>query len=105
MLRELGLSPGEYCVACVGGTVNVAFRKSALTTTGELGVYSSVADSGARMRRSFCPKCGTPMFSEAEERPHVVFVRVGTHGTSSEWKQPDLPLGPPKRVRGECLWR
>ena len=64
--------------AAGSGTVNVAFRKSALTTTGELAVFASIADSGARMRRSFCPKCGTPMFSEAESRPQAVFVRVGT---------------------------
>jgi hypothetical protein len=30
------------------------------------------------MHRRFCPKCGTPLFSEAEARPHLIFVRVGT---------------------------
>ena len=29
------------------------------------------------MRRSFCPACGTPLFSEAEPRPHQIIVRVG----------------------------
>jgi hypothetical protein len=24
------------------------------------------------------PKCGTPMFSEAESRPTLIFVRAGT---------------------------
>ena len=28
--------------------------------------------------RKFCPTCGTHLFSEAEPRPHLVFVRVGT---------------------------
>jgi len=26
----------------------------------------------------FCPKCGTQLFSEAEARPHLIFVRAGT---------------------------
>jgi hypothetical protein len=30
------------------------------------------------MHRRFCPKCGTPMFSEAEARPTLIFVRAGT---------------------------
>ena len=30
------------------------------------------------MHRRFCSACGTPLFSEAEPRPQVIFVRVGT---------------------------
>jgi hypothetical protein len=64
--------------AAGAGTVNAMFRKAALTTTGELAVFTSLADSGATMRRSFCPQCGTQMFSEAQSRPDAVFVHVGT---------------------------
>jgi hypothetical protein len=60
------------------GSVNAAFHKSALTVSGELRDYASVADSGTRMHRRFCPQCGTHLFSEAETRPHLVFVRAGT---------------------------
>ncbi|HXT06733.1 MAG TPA: GFA family protein [Roseiarcus sp.] len=60
------------------GTGNALFEKRALKTTGELAVYTSVADSGATMHRSFCPKCGTPVFSEAEPRPDFIIVRAGT---------------------------
>ena len=49
-----------------------------MTISGELSDYRSVADSGAVMHRRFCPSCGTPMFSEAESRPHLIFVRAGT---------------------------
>jgi hypothetical protein len=45
---------------------------------GETQDYRSVADSGNVMHRRFCPKCGTPLFSEAEARPHLIFVRAGT---------------------------
>jgi hypothetical protein len=61
-----------------GPTVNAAFPSSALRVTGELRDYPSTADSGNKMHRKFCPTCGTHLFSVAEARPHLVFVRVGT---------------------------
>lgn len=60
------------------GTVNVCFRTEAITITGQLSDYQSVADSGNVMHRRFCPTCGTHLFSEAEARPHLIFVRAGT---------------------------
>jgi hypothetical protein len=59
-------------------TVNACFPTSAVQIDGETRDYLSVANSGNRMHRRFCPKCGTPLFSEAEARPHLIFVRVGT---------------------------
>jgi hypothetical protein len=58
--------------------VNVCFPRPTFTIEGRLSDYQSVADSGNVMHRRFCPNCGTPMFSEAEARPHVIFVRGGT---------------------------
>ncbi len=59
-------------------TVNACFPTATFTVTGELRDYASVADSGNVMHRRFCPACGTPLFSEAEARPHLIFVRVGS---------------------------
>lgn len=59
-------------------TVNVCFSKLDVTVSGPLSDYASTADSGNRMHRSFCPTCGTPMFSEAESRLHLIFIRTGT---------------------------
>jgi hypothetical protein len=71
-----------WCRLCqhIGGgsaTVNAAFLKSDLVIEGETTDYVSIADSGSVMHRRFCPTCGVPMFSEAEARPHLIFVRVG----------------------------
>jgi len=44
------------------------FNKDPFATPGETRVFTSIADSGAVMRRSFCSTCGTPLFSEAEPR-------------------------------------
>lgn len=60
------------------GTVNVCFPADALSVAGELRDFTSVADSGNIMHRRFCPVCGTQVFSHAEVRPHLIFVRAGT---------------------------
>ncbi|HUI62533.1 MAG TPA: GFA family protein [Steroidobacteraceae bacterium] len=60
------------------GTVNTCFPSNAMTIEGQLTDFSGTADSGNTMHRRFCPKCGTHLFSEAESRPHLIFVRAGT---------------------------
>jgi hypothetical protein len=59
-------------------TVNVCFPSAAVTVRGELRDYQLRAESGNLMHRRFCPVCGTHLFSAAETRPHLVFVRAGT---------------------------
>jgi hypothetical protein len=59
-------------------TVNACFPTAAVDIQGELRDYCSVADSGNVMHRRFCPHCGTHLFSEAEARSHLIFIRVGT---------------------------
>ena len=61
-----------------GATVNVCFPSSAVRIHGEPRDYVSVADSGNVMHRRFCPQCGVHLFSGAESRPHLIFVRAGT---------------------------
>ncbi len=58
--------------------MNVCFPTRAMHVEGELKDHRSVADSGNIMHRQFCPSCGTPVFSAAEARPHLIFVRAGT---------------------------
>jgi hypothetical protein len=60
------------------GAAGALFRKEDVAVSGPLTDYACQADSGAAMHRRFCTRCGTPVFSEAEERPTVVFVRAGT---------------------------
>lgn len=58
-------------------TVNVCFPAEKVHVTGALSWYANKADSGNDMRRGFCPNCGTAVFSVAEQRPHLTFVRAG----------------------------
>ena len=65
-------------IAAGSATINLAFPSDTFTTVGDLRDYPSTADSGHRMHRRFCPTCGVHMYSEAEERPHLIIVRAGT---------------------------
>lgn len=58
-------------------TVNAGFYTKDVQIEGKTTTYTSTADSGATLHRSFCPTCGTPLFSAAAERPHMLFIRVG----------------------------
>ena len=60
------------------GTVNVCFKTESFAIHGATTDYSSIADSGNVLHRRFCPTCGTPLFSAAETRPHLIFARAGT---------------------------
>lgn len=77
MMRLCWCRDCQY-LAAGGASANVVFPTNAVTVTGELRDYVSIADSGNVMHRRFCPTCGTPVFSAAEARPNIVIVRAGT---------------------------
>ena len=59
------------------GTVNLAFPSNALAVTGDVRWHGAVADSGNSLQRGFCPSCGAALFSKADSRPHLIFIRAG----------------------------
>jgi hypothetical protein len=72
-----------WCRACQytgagNATVNVVFPSEAVSVEGALTDYECKADSGNIMRRSFCPMCGTPVFTQSDARLHFLTVRAGT---------------------------
>jgi len=78
-------------LAAGNATVNVVFPSNAITIDGELRDYRSVAESGRVMHRRFCATCGTQLFSEAEERPHLIIVRNGALDDTS-LSRPDATI-------------
>lgn len=64
-------------LAAGNATVNVVFPSDKVAIEGQVRWYESIADSGNRMERGFCPTCGTPMFSRTDARPHLLIVRAG----------------------------
>ena len=65
-------------LAAGNATINAFFKTADLTLTGAVEKYVSTANSGNIMRRTFCPKCGTPLFSQSDSRQDIMVVRVGT---------------------------
>jgi hypothetical protein len=63
-----------------------AFRTVALTRedaftllTGEPKIYVKTGESGTKRRQSFCPECGTPIYSSTVGDGSKVYgIRVGT---------------------------
>jgi hypothetical protein len=70
----------RFCqyIAAGNAAVSVCFLTARMKISGETRDYESVADSGNTMHRRFCPNCGVHLFSAAEVRPHLIFVRAGT---------------------------
>ncbi|MCZ6524029.1 MAG: GFA family protein [Alphaproteobacteria bacterium] len=63
-----------------------AFRTLAFTRegtfellTGELKIYVKTSESGIQRPQSFCPECGTPIYSTStDDGPKVHSLRAGT---------------------------
>jgi hypothetical protein len=65
------------------GTVNILVPSESIEVTGVLTEYLSIAASGNRMRRRFCPACGSHLFANSSGRPQLTVVRAGTLGDTS----------------------
>ncbi len=88
--------------AAGSGTVNVVFPTAAVMLTGPLRDYSSIADSGNRMHRRFCERCGTPVTSASEARPHLTILRAGTLD-DPELAKPSLTIWTSSAPSWACL--
>jgi hypothetical protein len=59
----------------------VAFSREATVKllTGELKIYVKTSESGNKRPQSFCPECGTPVYSTTPgDDPKVHIIRAGT---------------------------
>ena len=66
-------------------------HRSAITITGETAVFDDIGSSGLRVLRRYCPRCGSPLTTEADVTPDVMFVKAGGID-SNEWYQPALEM-------------
>lgn len=64
-------------IACGNASNNVIIAKAGLQVQGALSEHRSIADSGARIVRSFCPQCGTHVLAADEDQALYVVVRAG----------------------------
>ena len=82
--------------------VSVCFPSAGMSVMGETRDFVSIADSGNIMHRRFCPTCGVHLFSDAESRPHLIFVRAGTLD-DREIVQPAATIWKSKAPSWACL--
>lgn len=79
-----------YCSDCrkTSSSHNAALAVplSSLAVSGELKRYASIGSSGKPVARSFCPNCGTHIFSEGENRAGVAMLKVGTFDDPEQFK-------------------
>jgi hypothetical protein len=61
-------------MATVAGIPTEAFQ----LTRGEPRTYDTIGDSGEKVHRRFCSKCGSTLYSDADILPGMVFVEAGS---------------------------
>ncbi len=85
----------DDCKRATGGpyTVGVLVKLADLhVRSGQVKGYTSIADSGRKITREFCPDCGSPLFTKAEKCPDLVFLKAGS-------------LDQPEVVKPQCqIW-
>jgi len=77
-----------YCDDChkesgTGHITIVATAGTNVTVTGETKGYTSIGGSGAPITRTFCPNCGTMVYSEPSVMKGAKMIRTGTLDDSS----------------------
>jgi hypothetical protein len=59
------------------GTV-LYFNKEQVVVCGAVAGYTHLSDRGTEVTRSYCPNCGSQMFSSAAAWPNLFGVRAGS---------------------------
>jgi hypothetical protein len=66
-------------IASGSATVNVVFPLESVQFSGEIAKTERVADSGNRVERGFCPRCGSHLYSKTlEPAGDQIRIRAGT---------------------------
>ena len=71
------------CVDCrktsgTGHGSHMAIPEPAVRISGEIRTYDRPADSGNVVSRSFCPECGSAVFSTNDSMPGLIFLRASS---------------------------
>lgn len=76
------------CQRTTGGPFTPAmfFPESAVNVSGTTTNYRSFGDSGKYIERSFCPTCGSQLFSRCEVLPGLLGLKAGTLDDPSLFK-------------------
>src|SRR4051794_36974914 len=67
----------------------VAVPKEAFLVQGRLQTFTNAGDSGRKLDRKFCPRCGSAVFVEAEGFPGMALIMGGSLDDTS-WLKPTM---------------
>ena len=70
-------------------SVIVGFARDGIEITGETTTYADKGESGHAVLRKFCPSCGSPLFTDAQSAPQLLWVKAGTLDDTS-WLKPKI---------------
>ncbi len=76
------------CIDCrkTSGTAHgshMIVPEAAFTISGAVRFFDAPADSGSTVSRSFCPTCGSALYSRNSGMPGLIFVRASS---LDDWK-------------------
>lgn len=85
-----------HCKNCqrasgAAASANVVAPNDALSIEGEVACYEDIAKSGNILRREFCPKCGSNLFSRPATAPGIVVIKAGVFDDTS-WFKPTINI-------------
>lgn len=108
---ELAMAVHCHCRDCQrssgsGSAAVFAISRDKIKLTGKTSAYQYKGDSGKAVARHFCPNCGSPLFSDVEILPDLLFVRIASLDDPSQirpsmhiycdssqvWDRPNDPL-------------
>jgi hypothetical protein len=69
----------------------IIIKRPSLHLEGETAVFEDIGSSGLRVVRRYCPRCGSPLTTEPDVAPEVMFVKAGG-SDSNEWFHPVMEL-------------
>lgn len=72
-------------------SIVVAMPLEELRLEGELSIYSTSGDSGAKVHRHFCNSCGSPIYSLPDAMPGMIFLKAGTLDDTG-WLAPNFEM-------------
>ena len=87
--------PLQYITAChcthcqkasgAGASYNTVVPRAAVAfTSGQPKLFEDTAQSGNVLKRYFCGDCGSPIYSQRENAPEMMVLKVGTLDDSAE---------------------
>ena len=55
----------------------IIIRRSTIEIEGETAVIDDIGSSGLHVARRYCPRCGSPLTTEPDVAPDLMFVKAG----------------------------